>query len=389
MQTRLGVYIHIPFCPARCDYCDFLTFPHAEAFHAPYVEALLREMALPQVQEILACHVVDSIYIGGGTPSMLPSSCIGDILDTMREQAHVAHDVEVTLEANPATFAVDDVRRWARAGVNRVSLGVQTFSDGLLQAMGRTHTADEARLAVGLLREGGIANLNIDLMVALPNQTRDDVRFDVAQVRALHPTHVSWYELILEAKTVFGFRAREGTLDLPAEEETVALWEEAARGLSSLGYERYEISNFARAGFASRHNLKYWTGEAYLGLGLGASGYIGGQRHDNTRNISSYIKHVTRGDDPGLCLERTREDDLFEQVMMGLRKIRGINRQRFARKNGCDVVSLAPRTIDREVTHGLMTLDAEHLAFTERGLWIQNDILSDMWLEWDDKARRC
>lgn len=383
MQKSLGIYLHIPFCPARCNYCDFLTFPHAEAYHAPYLEALVREMDIPFVRDTLNERIADSIYVGGGTPSMMSADAIARLFDVLNERTTVSPEAEITLEANPGTFTTRDVSIWKKAGVNRVSLGVQTFSDALLSRIARMHTAEDARKAVQTLRDGGISNINIDLILALPEQTKDDIARDLEEIERIEPTHVSWYELILEEKTLLGYLVQRGEIALPSEETSVALFVQAAQGLQAMGFSRYEISNFARAGRESRHNLKYWTGKEYLGLGLGASGYVGGERHENTRKISYYMERVKRGEDPGEILPRTRADDLFEQVMMGFRKIRGIDRARFLEKNGVDVVDLAPETVAREVARGMMGVTAERVFMTEEGLWVQNDILSDLWLEWD------
>lgn len=395
-ERSLGLYIHIPFCLERCYYCDFLTFPHAERFHAPYVEALKKEIRcfpFPSSQQERAMaeafsatsFCVDSVYIGGGTPTLLPVASLQEILDTLRERFCFSPSPEITVEANPGTFSSKDIQDLLKAGVNRVSLGVQSFSDPLLVRIGRTHTKEQVEEDIALLRDAGLKNLNLDLILGLPGQTTEDIQHDLSALERWHPEHVSWYSLILEEKTYFHFLVQKGRLALPDDETLVKWLTYVVQGLQEQGYDRYEISNFAKPGYASHHNLKYWSAKDYLGFGVGAASYFLGERYRNTDGIHAYVDGITAGRSPRAFIARTREDDLFEQIMMGLRKIVGMDRAAFLTRNGSDVTAFAPHTIRQACANDLMTLTPSHLAFTEKGFFIQNDVLSDMLLEHEEK----
>lgn len=387
----LGLYIHYPFCRERCFYCDFLTFPHAEGLHAPYISALKKEIALlgqakaQQKNPFLPSthYLVDSVYFGGGTPSLMPQETLASVLNALRANFLFADEVEITMEVNPGTLDKDALALLLSAGVNRFSLGVQTMSDSLLQRLGRTHTAQDVARDIALFQEAGAKNVNVDLLLGLPNQTLPDIRRDLCYVAEWRPQHISWYSLILEEKTYFSWQAQHG--DLPLPEETVLLQEEdeVLDTLSALGYERYEISNFALPSYASRHNLKYWTAQDYLGIGVGAASYLQSERYQNPSGIHAYLNEVKEGRLPQQHLVRSQQEDRFEQVMMGLRKIEGINRQAFFAQNGMDVLAMAPKSIRKAENNGLMRVTASHLAFTRLGLNVQNDVLSDILWEWE------
>lgn len=383
----LGIYVHIPFCAERCFYCDFLTFPHAEKFHAPYGLALQKEIT-HAAWASYPDRTVDSIFFGGGTPTLLPASRLAAFLASLRRAFLLAEDAEITLEANPGTLTREGVHQLVASGVNRISLGVQTTNDALLKAIGRTHQMKDVLDDVEMLREAGIKNLNLDMILALPGQTPTDIENDLHWIETLRPTHVSWYSLILEEKTLFGYRTARGELVLPSEEEELALSAQAFKGLRCLGYVRYEFSNFAKPGSQSRHNLKYWSGDDYLGFGLGAASYIDGERYENMRGLKTYIETLERGELPRRKIVRSREDDLFEQVMTGLRKLEGIDRARFAKKNGIDPVQIAALVFRNAEREGLARITAERLALTEKGLLVQNSILSDALLYWEEEMKK-
>lgn len=387
----LGLYIHYPFCRERCFYCDFLTFPHAEALHVPYLSALKKEIALlsqlaaQKKSPFLpsASYLVDSVYFGGGTPSLMPPETLASVLDALRANFLFADEVEITMEVNPGTLLKDGLALLLSTGVNRFSLGVQTMSDGLLKRLGRTHTARDAARDIALFQEVGVKNVNVDFLLGLPGQKLSDIRNDLCYVAQWRPQHVSWYSLILEEKTYFSWQAQHGELPLPEEALLLQEEDEVLDTLSALGYERYEISNFALPSYASRHNLKYWTAQDYLGIGVGATSYLQGERYQNPSGIHAYLNQVEEGRLPQQHLARSQQEDRFEQVMMGLRKIEGIDRRAFFARNGMDVLAMAPKSIHKAEKNGLMRVTASHLAFTRSGLNVQNDVLSDILWEWE------
>lgn len=390
-REPLGLYIHYPFCLERCAYCDFLTFPHAEAMHALYLATVKEEITLlgeaekrHQAPFGRASYGVDSVYFGGGTPSLMPPEALASILDALRTQFSFADDVEITMEANPGTLHAEGLARLLSAGVSRISLGVQTMSDTLLNRIGRTHTSRDVERDMAFLQEAGVANINVDFILGLPGQTRDDIHHDLSCIAQWRPQHVSWYSLILEEKTLFAWQAKHGELVLPEEDLLLQEEEDVLSGLSVLGYERYEISNFALPSFASRHNLKYWTAQDYLGIGVGAASYLQRERYQNPSGIHAYEKVIHEGRLPQELVPRLPEDDCFEQVMMGLRKIRGIDRQAFFARNGLDVLSMAPKSIAKAQENGLLQVTPARIAFTRSGLNVQNDVLSDILGEWEE-----
>lgn len=387
----LGIYIHYPFCTERCFYCDFLTFPHAETLQAPYISALKKEIAhlgqaeTKQTSPLLqdTPYFVDSVYFGGGTPSLLPTEEFLAVVETLRANFSFANDVEITLEVNPGTLTEEGLRRLLTVGVNRFSLGVQTMSDALLARLGRTHMAEDVEHDIRMLQNAGANNVNVDFLLGLPAQTLADIQKDLLYVAQWHVQHVSWYSLILEEKTYFHWQAQQGDLSLPEENLLLQEEDEVLRTLSSLGYTRYEISNFSLPSYASRHNRKYWTAEEYLGIGVGAASYLQGERYQNPSGIHAYIKEVEEGRLPQQLVERTIKEDLFEQVMMGLRLLEGVDREAFLKRNGMDALAIAPKSMAKAQKNGLLCITPTNIAFTRKGLNVQNDVLSDMLWEWE------
>jgi len=380
MKTKLGLYIHIPFCAQRCAYCDFLLFPHAERFHLPYMADLGRELAAVKAAGIAEGCVVDSIFIGGGTPTLMPPETLEALFDTLRSSLEIEDDAEISIESNPNTLDGAMVKALARCGVNRVSIGVQSASSELLSLCGRTHRTEDVRAAVARLRGSGISNINLDFIFAIPGQMRSDIDADLQLIAELRPTHISWYELIVEERTLLSHRIARGELAPLDEDVRAAFFERIVSGLNALGYARYEISNFALSGSSSRHNLKYWSGEPYLGLGLGAASYMDGERYVNPRTFRAYAEALDAGALPREKEVRSIEDDRFEWIMMGLRKLSGLSRGAFAERFGRDVLTLAPAFFERERLRGRLDWSERTLFLTPYGLDVMNDVLSDLML---------
>ena len=325
-KPALGLYIHIPFCKAKCAYCDFYSLAHSEEKMDAYMAALLRH--LEEVAPRAAGMQVDTVYFGGGTPSYLGAARLCRILQTVLRRYDVARDAEITLEANPDSAGDwKELRRLRRAGFNRLSLGVQSTDDALLRRIGRVHTYEQVQQAVMAARKAKFTNLSLDLIYGLPGQTMEDWQRTLADAVALGPEHLSCYGLKLEEGTPL-WQQRQ-TLTLPDDDAQADMYLYTVAALGEMGYEQYEISNFAKPGKASRHNLKYWRMEEYAGFGPGAHSDFGGVRYGYVRDIDSYIAGR-------LVLSESETDSTlardYEYVMLSLRTAAGIDRQTFEKR---------------------------------------------------------
>ena len=325
-KPTLGLYIHIPFCKAKCAYCDFYSLAHSEEKMDAYVAALLHH--LEEVAPRAAGMQVDTVYFGGGTPSYLGAARLCRILQTVLRRYDVARDAEITLEANPDSAGDwKELRRLRRAGFNRLSLGVQSTDDALLRRIGRVHTYEQVQQAVKAARQAKFTNLSLDLIYGLPGQTMEDWQRTLADAVALGPEHLSCYGLKLEEGTPL-WQQRQ-TLTLPDDDAQADMYLYTVAALGEMGYEQYEISNFAKPGKASRHNLKYWNMEEYAGFGPGAHSDFGGVRYGYVRDIDSYIAGK-------LVLSESENDSTlardYEYVMLSLRTAAGIDRQTFEKR---------------------------------------------------------
>lgn len=325
-KPTLGLYIHIPFCKAKCAYCDFYSLAHSEEKMDAYMAALLRH--LEEVAPRAAGMQVDTVYFGGGTPSYLGAARLCRILQTVLRRYDVARDAEITLEANPDSAGDwKELRRLRRAGFNRLSLGVQSTDDALLRRIGRVHTYEQVQQAVKAARQAKFTNMSLDLIYGLPGQTMEDWQRTLADAVALDPEHLSCYGLKLEEGTPL-WQQRQ-TLTLPDDDAQADMYLYTVAALGEMGYEQYEISNFAKPGKASRHNLKYWNMEEYAGFGPGAHSDFGGVRYGYVRDIDSYIAGK-------LVLSESENDSTlardYEYVMLSLRTAAGIDRQTFEKR---------------------------------------------------------
>lgn len=325
-KPTLGLYIHIPFCKAKCAYCDFYSLAHSEEKMDAYTAALLRH--LEEVAPRAAGMQVDTVYFGGGTPSYLGAARLCRILQTVLRRYDVARDAEITLEANPDSAGDwKELRRLRRAGFNRLSLGVQSTDDALLRRIGRVHTYEQVQQAVKAARKAKFTNLSLDLIYGLPGQTVEDWQRTLADAVALGPEHLSCYGLKLEEGTPL-WQQRQ-TLTLPDDDAQADMYLYTVAALGEMGYEQYEISNFAKPGKASRHNLKYWNMEEYAGFGPGAHSDFGGVRYGYVRDVDSYIAGK-------LVLSESENDSTlardYEYVMLSLRTAAGIDRQTFEKR---------------------------------------------------------
>lgn len=309
--NKAGIYIHIPFCVKKCSYCAFLSGPAGPEVRQEYVNHLIEEIRL-RSREV---PEADTIYFGGGTPSLLTPEQIGRILEEVRSAFRISEDAEVTLEANPGTLTAESLEGYRAAGINRLSMGVQSMDDRRLRYLGRIHTAEEVRRDVKMAREAGFHNINLDLIFAIPGTDVSDAMEDLEAIAALEPEHISFYSLQLEEGTSFFRDFEAGKLREVPDETDREMYHRGIRALREKGYRHYEISNFARPGCESRHNSKYWNMAEYVGLGLGASSYTGHRRTVNETDLKVYSEMLDRGELAFMEVHENSEgDDISEAV---------------------------------------------------------------------------
>ena len=367
---KIGVYVHIPFCVKKCNYCDFCSYAGLyDEYADAYIERLLSEAEEYKSRGHLTA---DTLYFGGGTPSLLSAKRLEKILNSLNRTFGFSPDTEITLEANPGTVDRERLSDYRSLGVNRISVGLQSIHDNELKKLGRIHTHSDFLACYDALRSVGFDNVSVDLMYGIPEQTSRSFSETLDAVSALAPEHISAYGLILEEGTRF-FEEREN-LSLPDEDEECEMYRLACDRLSSSGYLHYEISNYAKAGRESRHNLKYWLGEEFVGLGAAAYSYLDGARYGNPRSLSRYMSGMPRENTDRL----TADDEKFEYAMMRLRLSRGINLKEYEQRFGVSFLDGRARDIDRYIAHGLMVLRDGSLAFTERGFYLSNSVMAEI-----------
>lgn len=326
---ELGLYVHLPFCPSRCPYCDFYTEPFDPGRHTRLAPALLRHLAL--IAPRAGGRPLASVYLGGGTPSMLPAREIAGLLAAVKKTLGLEPGAEVTMEANPGTLSPGKLAILARAGVNRLSLGVQSLAPAMLAALGRRHGAGSAARALAWARRAGIQSASLDLIYGLPGQDRAAAQRDIEKALALSPDHISLYELTLAPHTEFGRRFRRGRPPLPGEGLMAKMERDARALLTEAGYRRYEVSNFARDGHQCRHNLSTWRGGDYLALGPGAHGHLDGLRFSWLADANAYARAIESGREPFNLHERLSGPDRARELfMLGLRTAAGVDLKRAA-----------------------------------------------------------
>ena len=361
-----GLYIHIPFCVQKCAYCDFVSIPHGEELFRDYVHAVIREA------EEYRGEKVDSVFLGGGTPTVLPPKLLEELLQSLQGIFRWSADAECTCESNPGTVTKDKISALLAGGVNRISVGVQSFDDGELKTIGRIHNAQTAYNTVCELHQWGVSNINIDLMTALPGQTPASLQKNLNIAVSLPITHISAYSLILEEGTPLEQAAANGKLTFPDEDTDREMYHFAVRFLEQHGFMQYEISNFAKPGFQCRQNLKYWDCDEYIGLGAAAHSYIGKRRFSNSSNIRQYITGNQREESI-----LTRSDEISEFMMLGLRKTNGVSEQEFQKRFGVSVQTLFPKQTERFIKLGLLTEQNGFYRLTPRGMDVSNSVMCE------------
>ena len=368
-KQQWGLYIHIPFCRQKCFYCDFPSFAGRERYEADYTDALCRELAVQGVRYREKWGSPRTIYMGGGTPSLLPIGLLAKILQAIADVFGDAADREFTVECNPGTVDAAKLRALRAGGVNRLSFGVQTFDDTLLKKIGRLHTGAQAREAMALARTAGFQNVSMDLIYGLPGESLAELERDLEAMVALEPEHISIYGLQLEEGTAFAKMQEMGRLMLPDDDTVERMYDTMTAFLSAHGYARYEISNFAKPGFESRHNLSYWQDVPYLGVGAAAHSYLEGQRYENVREIPAYIEGIRTGKGVRRQEETmTREIAMEEFAFLALRTARGIDRARFERRFGVPLEAVYADAIAKLKRQGLLEADEAGVHLTPLGM---------------------
>lgn len=370
-----GLYVHIPFCNQKCYYCDFLSYQNQEKRIDGYIESLLREIELYKEERLS----INTIYLGGGTPSYIPHEQITRILNKIKQTFDVLEGAEVTIEINPDHISEAAINAYLKAGINRASIGIQTFDEELLRLIGRSHTAGQAVDAVKAIRRYGFKNISIDLINAIPNQSVEQAASDIARAIDLKPDHISLYSLIVEPNTHMSKIINSRELKVVDDEIDRDMFAKAKSLLLKSDYEHYEISNFAKAGYESVHNLKYWELGEYIGLGLGSASHFRGKRTTNTGSFKVYDELIQRGEKP---LESTEDMDYdtlkVDFILMGLRLSKGIDRNRYVEIFGVDFYKEFSGLIDSFVSKGHMVVDEASVYFTQSGMDISNSFFVEI-----------
>lgn len=372
-MNKIGAYIHIPFCEKKCYYCDFAAFPNLENWIRPYVSNLIKEINLYRQRMDV---IIDTIYIGGGTPSYIDARLIEEIVDEIYK---FKTDIkEFTIEANPNSLDKEKLKTYKKLGITRISLGVQSFDDRVLKNIGRNHTREIALKDIDLIREAGFKNLSFDLMLNLPGQDLDSVKKDLDFVKKINPDHISWYSLILDKGSRFYALQSQGKLDLMDSDLEVDIFDMIIDELFKLNLNRYEVSNFAKKGFESLHNKKYWNGDGYFGFGLGASGYLSNTRYTNTRNLAIYDKFIRKNKLPIVKKEFIdKNESEKEYIIFKLREIEGIKLNQFKKKFGSDFLEKYKKQIQKFEADGFFEID-ENFRFTKKGLSLSNEFFVEI-----------
>jgi oxygen-independent coproporphyrinogen III oxidase len=397
-QTRsIGLYIHLPFCQRKCNYCGFLSLEeHAEQIRKQYVDNLLQEIELRRdwLEEMKArlprlCQssvIVDSIFIGGGTPSLFEAAEIQRILDGIRASWQLDDQIEITMESNPNSLSHEKLIGYRKAGVNRLSIGIQSFDDGLLSQLGRLHDAKCGESSILMAKEAGFSNINLDFMFGLPGQRMDHWISSLQKAISLDPNHLSLYTLQIEEGTNFYRSYKSGALPLMDESLDRACYHQAIKLLNSFGYRRYEISNFAKAGQECRHNLKYWSMDDYLGFGLGASSYLQGNRWSNRRSLAEWTDSLSCRQlpiDAGTEKMDSKHDEIGIFMFTGLRKTCGVSLLEFEKRFGegfFHVFASQRDLLEQYRNEGLIDWSESktgNLWLTESGIDVSNQIMAE------------
>lgn len=373
-KTNLGIYIHIPFCKQKCYYCDFISFANKQEKQQEYINAVKSEIDTYQLEK----YNVTTIYIGGGTPSYIESKYIVELIEKLKNKLKnnitKFEEIEITIEVNPGTVTKEKLQDFKSCGINRLSIGLQTTNNNLLKQIGRIHTYKEFLDTYNCAKQVGFENINVDLMLGLPNQTIKDLKDSLEKVIKLGATHISVYSLIVEEGTVIFKLLDEEKIQLPSEETEREMYWYVKNTLELNGYKHYEISNFAKENKYSKHNVNCWKQEEYIGLGVAAHSYLNDTRFSNENNIENYINNV---DNKEVEEVQTMEDKQNEFMLLGLRMLNGVDIAMFKQKFGQNPIYLYRDSLSELVEEGLVVVDLNHIRLTNKGLDLANLVFEE------------
>lgn len=370
---KLGIYVHIPFCVKKCDYCDFISYSDKFNLQEEYVKQLIEE--IEDNRDLLKQNDITTIYIGGGTPSSINPELVKSILDRIYEEANIKNKdkIEITIEVNPGTVTKNNLQMYKNCGINRLSIGLQSTNNNILKSIGRIHNYEQFFDTYNWAIEAGFNNINVDLMLGLPNQTINDLKQSLERIVNLKPipNHISVYSLIVEEGTIIEKRINSGELILPEEEEERNQYRYTKNYLELNGYKHYEISNFARKGFESKHNMNCWEQKQYVGFGLASHSYINGCRYSNTDNLEEYLSYKSK-DIKIIHEKQSIEDMKKEYMLLGLRKLDGVNISKFKEKFGENPIYIFRNELQKLVEEELIEIDLDNIRLTNKGLDFAN-----------------
>ena len=374
ITMNLGLYLHIPYCLHKCGYCDFNSHPENQVESVHYVEALLKELKF--YSTTLKSYNVPTVFMGGGTPTILSPSQLKKILDTVRQGFNLTSDCEITIEANPATIKLETLQEIHAAGYNRISIGVQSFDEKELQLLERVHNEEEIHSTVHRARSANFENLSMDLMFALPDQSTEKWQSHLKQATAKNPDHLSTYNLTIEPATAFFKLHEKGKLCLPHEDIQLEMYKTTIQVLEDAGYSQYEISNFSKPGMESQHNINYWNNGEYLGVGAGASSYLNGERSKNINLPSIYIREI----ETKASAIHTREhleplQAMGETLMLGLRLLKGVSIDVFENRFQVSFQKVYGKVVESLLNQELITLNENRIALSRKGLFLADSVI--------------
>lgn len=364
-NEELGLYIHIPFCIKKCKYCDFVSFSNKMNIVEEYIEVLKQEIEKAKIEN----KKITTIYFGGGTPSAIDAKYIQEILDKIRDKWNI-ENAEITIEVNPGTVDVSKLEDYLKMGINRLSIGLQSTSNMLLKLIGRIHTYEEFLSSYEIARKVGFSNINVDLMIGLPTQNLTDVEEDLKKILELNPEHISIYSLIIEANTPIEKEIKEKRMYLPSEDAERKMYWKVKENLEQSGYIHYEISNFSKPNYMSKHNSNCWNQKEYIGFGLAAHSYINGERKSNTENLEEYI--LQKGAKKTVHEKQDIDAMQKEFMMLGLRKIEGVSISDFKNKFVENPIFIFRQELDTLVKQELIEIEEDNIKLTNKGIDFAN-----------------
>jgi len=368
-NKEIGIYVHIPFCKRKCYYCDFISYSNKDSKIEEYIQAVKKEIAWQKIKS-----EITTIYIGGGTPSYIGSKYIKEILEEIQNK-NVSENAEITIEVNPGTVTMEKLTDYKQAGINRLSIGLQTSKDELLKQIGRIHNFEQFLETYKMARKVGFKNINVDLMLGLPNQRISDLKETLEKIIELQPEHISVYSLIVEDGTPIANKIENGELELPEEDIERNMYWYVKNTLELNGYYHYEISNFAKKGYESKHNMNCWKQKEYIGIGAAAHSYRDITRYSNTENLGEYIRNIQKEN-----FERNRiiheiqkeEDTKKEYMILGLRQIEGVQISKFKEKFVDNPIYLFRKELNKLSEQNLISIDDDNIKLTNKGIDLAN-----------------